>query len=95
MAAQWPEAGAVNHRLLEESKYITHILHELRVRIKKHVDMTGKVSETYSLVWSPISDIHFFFHLEISYRGNCDARVWCDLCGTGVSSLAAYHPHHT
>ncbi len=44
MEARWPECGEVNSTLLKEAEYLTNVTHEFRVRLKKMVDMRGKVS---------------------------------------------------
>ena len=46
MAARWPEAGMVDLTLLKESEYLTNVTHEFRVRLKKMMDMRGKVRGT-------------------------------------------------
>ena len=43
MKARWPEVGVVDLTLLKEAEYLTHVVHEFRVRIKKMIDMRGKV----------------------------------------------------
>ena len=35
MTARWPKVGSINPTLINEAMYITEIVHELRVRIKK------------------------------------------------------------
>lgn len=61
MAAKWPEAGPVDHTLLKESEYLTHVSHEFRVRINKMMDMRGKVSAALHILYSPIS-LHCRLH---------------------------------
>ena len=46
MSARWPEAGKVDLTLLKESEYLTTVTHEFRVRLKKMMDMRGKVGGT-------------------------------------------------
>ena len=52
MAAKWPEAGPVDHTLLKETEYLTHVSHEFRVRINKMLDMRGKVSAEHAIALS-------------------------------------------
>lgn len=44
MNALWPTVGVVDHTLLKESEYLTYVSHEFRVRLRKMMDMRGKVS---------------------------------------------------
>lgn len=41
--ASWPEVGVVDHTLIKETEYFGEVLHEFRVRIKKMMDIRGKV----------------------------------------------------
>lgn len=41
--ARWPEVESVNHTLIREAEYLNEVLHEFRVRIKKMMDIRGKV----------------------------------------------------
>ena len=41
--ARWPEVGAVNQTLIREAEYFNEVVHEFRLRIKKMMDMRGKV----------------------------------------------------
>ena len=44
MSAKWPVLdGEVNETLLKEADYLLTVSHEFRVRLKKIVDMRGKV----------------------------------------------------
>jgi leucyl-tRNA synthetase len=43
VAARWPEVGVVNHTLIREAEYFNEVVHEFRLRIKKMMDMRGKV----------------------------------------------------
>lgn len=43
MRARWPEVGVVDHTLLKEAEYLTTVSHEFRVRLKKMVEIRGKV----------------------------------------------------
>ena len=60
MAAHWPEAGPVDHTLLKESEYLTHVSHEFRVRIKKMVDMRGKASAGDDMSAVPLCLMYIF-----------------------------------
>ena len=46
MRAAWPTAGVVDKLLLSEMQYFVEASHDFRVRIKKMVEMRGKVSHT-------------------------------------------------
>lgn len=41
--ARWPTVGVVNQTLLREAEYFNEVVHEFRLRIKKMLDMRGKV----------------------------------------------------
>ncbi len=43
MNAVWPVAGEVELSLLKEADYLTFVSHEFRVRLRKMMDMKGKV----------------------------------------------------
>ena len=43
MKARWPEVGVVDPTLLKEADYLQNVSHEFRVRIKKMMEMRGKV----------------------------------------------------
>ena len=43
MNAVWPTVGEVDKTLLRESDYLTTMSHEFRVRLRKMMDMKGKV----------------------------------------------------
>ena len=46
--ARWPEVGVVNPTLVHEENYFNEVLHEFRIRIKKMMDIRGKVGWVYS-----------------------------------------------
>lgn len=46
--AHWPEVGMVDHTLIKEANYLNEVVHEFRVRIKKMMDIRGKVGGTMS-----------------------------------------------
>ena len=41
--ARWPGVGVVDHTLMREAEYLNEVMHEFRVRIKKMMDIRGKV----------------------------------------------------
>lgn len=44
LKARWPEVGVVNRTLIREAEYLNEVVHEFRVRIKKMMEIRGKVS---------------------------------------------------
>lgn len=51
MAARWPVCGEVEELLLKEVDYLTDVSHDFRVRIKKMVELRGKVGVVCLLPW--------------------------------------------
>lgn len=49
VSARWPEVGVVNQTLIREAEYFNEVVHEFRLRIKKMMDMRGKVTFKASL----------------------------------------------
>ena len=49
MAARWPVAEEVNETLLREADYLLAVSHEFRVRLKKMMDLRGKVCYTFAV----------------------------------------------
>lgn len=47
MSALWPEVGEVEPPLIKEADYLTFVSHEFRVRLRKMMDMKGKVCALY------------------------------------------------
>lgn len=43
MKARWPDMGVVDQTLIREAEYFNEVVHEFRLRIKKMMDMRGKV----------------------------------------------------
>ena len=43
MQARWPEVGVVDQTLVHEDEYLHEVVHEFRIRIKKMMEIRGKV----------------------------------------------------
>ncbi len=50
MNALWPEAGEVDLSLIKEAEYLTFVSHEFRIRLRKMMDMKGKVSSIHVMI---------------------------------------------